>query len=172
MPAKFAFSPVAHQFLARFTLIFFFTQLALILFPLTGVQNSVAQLIGEWTHVEYSHSLLYTVNGWFDVTPFCLGLTTLSILAGMVFGFTYPSLRKRIAFFIGAGAALLILNLFRIVFVVEIGKRWGIGAADALHTFTWFVFTALAVLAWILFLMRERKTTSVMEISRFLQSNK
>ncbi len=70
------------------------------------------------------------------------------ILASIVFSLRKPEFKKKLVLFSMGFAVLFLSNFLRIYLVLLAGINYGIGAADLVHTISWFTTSALIILLW------------------------
>ncbi len=160
------------RFLICFIIIFASVETLLYFFPPLFYQEWLA----AWTAQQLSlpwNGISIDVNGVaFLVTSFCTGLTTWGLWLGLLWGFAFPKRDDKISYSILGLIGILIINSLRILLIVFVGKQWGVPAADALHTLTWFVLSAIVFGTWYYILSLHARSMNRKKIAALLLSEK
>lgn len=163
--------PVIQTFIIRFTVLFVGMELLLILFPPIGYQQWIATQIGNLLHVPVDQTFLRVGGSFFEISAFCSGFTTFALFAGLVLGFSIPSIERKIGLLLSGGLFILVLNFIRIYLVVWIGEHYSIGAAETFHMITWFVLSALVMILWFILMKKETGARNQRELAHRLIQN-
>ena len=147
-------------FLAKFFALFLILQAIVLVVDLTWMQNAIAAGVSSLDGTAYSGKFVNVKDGAFEITPSCTGLVIAAILAAVIFSMKKPDMKKKAALFLTGTAILLVLNYFRVLLVVIVGRDFGIGAAEILHVISWFVMSAGIILIWYVFTKKMTKTES------------
>jgi exosortase/archaeosortase family protein len=129
--------PWVLKFLLRFFLVFGIASTALYYLDFSFFNNWIAQLVGTWIGLEVQGNLFLIHGQSVVVANYCNGLSSASILAGIVFGFTRPELRKKLKIFLVGLLVLQVMNLLRVYFVLQIGVLYGIDHLVLAHSVSW-----------------------------------
>ena len=133
-------------FLAKFFVIYFILTALVELSDLSLLTNSIAGLAAQPLGFAVEGSVIHLDGRSFEVTNSCTGLASAAILAALVFGLRKPSFGKKLAVFLAGLAALLLLNIPRVMLVL-----FAAGAgfdANAVHVYTWFLMSGAVLAAW------------------------
>jgi len=147
-------------FLAKFFALFFVLQFLVLVADLGFLQNAISEGISAMAGLENSGKFIRVKDGAFEITPSCTGLVSAAILAAVIFSLKRPELKKKTIMLIAGTAVLLVLNYFRVLFVVIAGREFGIGAAEILHVISWFVMSAGIIIVWYWFTKKLAKIES------------
>ena len=135
-------------FLAKFFIIFGVLQTIIYFAPITPLNAWIAGFEGSLTGLESEGIRISSENANFIITNSCTGLVSGSILAAIVFGLRKPELKLKAGIFLAGAAALFLVNLARIYFVVAAGLAVSAGFAETLHTVSWFVMSGAIIALW------------------------
>ena len=152
-------------FLIKFSIIFIILTTLIELIDLSFVQNFIAQICANFSGLTFSGINIFLSNGSFVITKFCTGFLSMAILASIIFSLSKPQIEKKIKIFLIGAVALFLLNVVRIIFVLEIGKNFGVRAAEFFHIISWFSTAALIIIAWYYF---TKKITKIENFSELL----
>ena len=133
-------------FLAKFFIIYAFLTALVELADLSFLTRLVASAAAFPFGFKVLGSVVLIDGKTFAVTNACTGLSSAAILAALVFGLKKPSPGKKIAVFLAGLAALLLLNIPRVMLVLFAAES-GFDA-DAMHVFTWFLMSAAILAIW------------------------
>ena len=152
-------------FIGKFVVIFSVLEFIIFNVDMSFLQFFITQTQANFFNLQFRNNLIFVKDGTFAIVPSCTGVVSGSILAGIVFSLKKPELKKKIGVFLAGLAALLFLNYFRIMFVIWVGKEYGLEIADWVHVVTW-LFTAVFVIgAWFVV---TKKVTGVKDFQGFL----
>lgn len=172
MEKSFFKRPAIRFFLIRFFAIFILVEIFLILFPPIHYQLWLAQTIGNVLHIPVNGIFLSVNEIRFEISAFCTGLTTWGLLLGLLYGFSFPRGWGKMKYALLGLAFILVVNFFRLLAIVYIGKVSSFIAVDTLHILTWFGMSALVLAIWYRLLSRHLKTHNMEKIASFLLDEK
>ncbi|MDO8538662.1 MAG: archaeosortase/exosortase family protein [archaeon] len=135
-------------FLIKFAVIFTILTALIEIIDLTLVQNFITQLSANFLGLNFSGINIFVKEGVFAITKLCTGLLSIAILASIIFSLSKPELNKKLVIFFAGGIGLFLLNIIRVIFVLEIGKGFGVKIAELFHIISWFSTAALIIIAW------------------------
>ena len=135
-------------FVLKFFVLFSVLQLLIIIVDITTLQQWIASFAAGWAGLPSEGIGIFVKDGMFLVTENCTGLISSFILGSIIFSLQKPSFPKKITLFLLATLALLIINLFRVYFVVLIGATYGLSAGETVHVISWFVMSAAIIVLW------------------------
>lgn len=156
------------QFVLRFLIIFTLVETFLYYFPPLFYQEWLAAQTAQLLNLEWKGISILVHGSVFTITSFCTGLTTWGVWLGLVGGFSLPAWNEKIRLAILGLGGVLILNTIRIIGIVYAGKLWGVGAADALHTLTWFILSLLVLGTWITVMKKKLRASTTNQLAQKL----
>lgn len=130
------------KFFIIFTILFFLIEIL----PLSFYNNFLAQITASPLGLNYLQNKIFFENTTFIVTNLCSGLISITIFAGLIFGFKNPVLINKIIIFLLISLILLIVNIFRIFFILIMS----INGFDPefIHEVTWYLMSLLILILW------------------------
>lgn len=133
-------------FLTKFFLVFSILFILIEIFPLDFFNNFLTQITASLVGLSYLENKIFFENTTFIVTNLCSGMVSIAIFAGLVFGFKRPILINKIIIFILVSLVLLIVNIFRIIFILIMS----INGFDPefIHQITWYFMSLLILIFW------------------------
>ena len=145
--------PNAAKFLLRFFASFFVLQIFIWAVDTSFVENFYTQILGQIFQLETKGNILMTGNGTLNITKFCLGLFSVSLLGAAMFVAKPENTKSwtrttQVKLFAIGSATLLAANFLRLSIVVFSALKFGFGFADTLHVFSWFLMSAIAIGIW------------------------
>ncbi|MCX6798520.1 MAG: exosortase/archaeosortase family protein [Candidatus Diapherotrites archaeon] len=147
-PSKKNFGKKAALFLAKFFVIYGALQALLLAAPLGPLLQWIAATEAGALGLQSSGNEIIFSGFSLLIGQNCSGLMSGSVLAAIVFSLRRPGLRKKIALALGGAAALFIVNLARLYFVLLWAMDFGAGSAEAAHTATWFLMAGAIFAIW------------------------
>lgn len=151
-------------FLIKFSIIFIILTTLIELIDLSFAQNFVAQLTANFSRLNFSGINIFVKEDVFAITKLCTGFLSIAILASIIFSLSKPQIGKKIKIFLVGAVALFLLNIVRVILVLEIGKSFGASAAQLFHIISWFSTAALIIIAWYFFTKRITKIENFSEL--------
>jgi exosortase/archaeosortase family protein len=133
-------------FLAKFFAIYFFLTALVELADLSFLTQPIAGLAAQPFGFTAEGSRILVDGKGFLVTNACTGLSSAAILAALVFGLKRPPIGKKLGVFAIGLAALLLLNIPRVMLVLFAAGH-GLNA-DEVHVYTWFLMSGAILLLW------------------------
>ncbi|MCR4368771.1 MAG: exosortase/archaeosortase family protein [archaeon] len=152
-------------FLAKFFAIFALAELLLFTLDLSIIQNFIASSIALQLGLDFAGNYIFAKGGVFVIVPSCTGLVGTSVLGAIIFSLKKPEVRQKIAIFFAGAILLIILNYFRVLFVVWLGAEFGMGLAEIAHVVSWFVASSFVIVLWYFF---TKKAAGIKDFSGFL----
>jgi len=135
-------------FIVKFFILFSVLQLIILFWDLTSFQQMIASIAAGWANLRYEGIGIFVEDGVFLVTKNCTGWVSSFILGSIVFSLKKPELPKKVLLFVISTIALLIINLFRIYFVIILGANYGLYAGEIVHIISWFVMSGVIIAIW------------------------
>lgn len=163
---------VTQQFLLRFAIIFGFTQLLLATPPLRILQEWIAQITANTLGFWSMGNLVIIPKGVFEITPSCTGITSMGMFAGLLLGFSEFSLKQKIKPLLAGIIILFLVNLIRVILIVQIGYWTDIATAEKAHIISWFGMSILSAWLWYYWISRKMKTKNIIQLSQKLMEEK
>ncbi|MBI2598103.1 MAG: exosortase/archaeosortase family protein [Candidatus Diapherotrites archaeon] len=145
-------------FLIKFFAIFALFHYFLLVVNLSFFEDAIAGFQARLLGLGFEKNSVFAKDGAFLITSSCTGLVSTIILGAIIFSLKKPSRKEKIWIFFGGTALLLIVNQFRLYFVLLIGKIFGVQAAELAHIASWFATTAAIIFAWYYFTKKMTKT--------------
>ena len=152
-------------FLLKFSIIFLILTALIELIDLSIVQNFIAQITANFSRLNAIGINVFAKDGVFAITKLCTGFLSIAILASIILSLNKPELKKKFLIFFAGGIALFLLNIIRVIFVLVIGKNFGVKAAELFHIISWFSTALLIIIAWYFF---TKKITKIKNFSELL----
>ncbi len=148
VPEEENFGKKAAVFLIKFFLIYGVLQAAILLAPIGWLKAGIASLEASALGLQSEGSTIAYNSHSFEIAANCTGLMSSAVLAAIVFSLRKPGIWKKILLVAVGSAALFLLNLLRVYFVLLAATAFNPAAAETLHTATWFAVAAIILLLW------------------------
>lgn len=159
--------PEIQRFLIRFFAFFIGVEIYLYLFPPLAYQEWLAQSVASWFHAPFHEVWISVINGRFEITPSCTGLTSVSLFLGLLIGFPRIPKNKAVAGIAGL-VLILLLNYLRLVLIIGVGEQFSLEAADLIHTLSWFVLSGIAFGFWYYLIRKETRANGMRGVGKAL----
>ena len=133
-------------FLAKFFVIFFLLSQLVELIDLSFLTNFLAKVSASFLGLDFLANQIFIDGAVFIVTNSCTGLISASILGAIIFALKKPSMFNKFKLFLFGTLLLLVVNVFRIIFILYFAK---IGLdANLIHELTWYLMSGIIILIW------------------------
>lgn len=152
-------------FLIKFTLIFSVLHFLVWAVPTTLIQQWIALIQANAFNLPVNGNLMLIESQKILINPSCTGLISISIIAAIIFSLNKPEIKQKIQIFLAASAAMFVLNLLRIYFVLWVGINYGIRLISLVHEISWMTTAVFIVILWYFF---TKKITKVKEFNELL----
>jgi exosortase/archaeosortase family protein len=151
-------------FLLKFFVIFIAMVLVIEVSDFGIIQKPITFITATLSGLEFSDISVFVKDGIFLITEFCTGFLSIAVVASIVFALKKPDFSKKIAIFVASAISLFFLNIVRIFLVLEVGKNFGIKAAELFHIVSWFSTAGLIIIAWYYFTKRIAKVDNFSQL--------
>ena len=135
-------------FLAKFFIIYAALQFLILAAPLQGLKEWIAGIEAGALGLESSGATVFLAGHAFEIVANCTGLMGIAVLAAVVFSLRKPGIAKKLQLFALGAVLLFAVNLLRVYFVLLAASLWNPGAAESLHTATWFAMAGIILALW------------------------
>lgn len=142
------FRQKALKFTIKFFLIFAVLYALLFIIDFSPLENSIASLEAKALSLHAVENRVQINSELFAVTESCIGLFSGIVLFAIIFACRKPSAKTKIAIAFFGAALLFVINLFRLYFVLAIGKSYGLQAAETTHVISWLATSAFILIIW------------------------
>ncbi|MBI5553857.1 MAG: archaeosortase/exosortase family protein [Candidatus Diapherotrites archaeon] len=137
------------RFLLKFFAAYAVFQFLILAADLSALEKFITQTVAGWLNLPFDGNVLVSSSGSWAVNAQCTGLVSASILAALVLSLKKPSFPLKLLT-LGIGTVLLlVLNVFRVAFVVWAGMKWNL--AEPAHVISWMAMTAFIIGIWYAF---------------------
>ncbi|MDD3160065.1 MAG: hypothetical protein PHQ98_03795 [Candidatus ainarchaeum sp.] len=133
-------------FLLKFFLIFSTLELIIINLNLEFLTKFLTLITATITNLPFHFNQINMNGQLFIITNSCTGLTTIAMFFALIFAFNYPKLEEKIKLFLIGGLILVIINIFRIIFILKYVKLGFDG--ELIHSLTWLVMSLVCIIIW------------------------
>ena len=168
MENSFFHSSIIRQFILRFFIIFLAIETLLYYFPPLFYQEWLAKTIGNYFQLPVEGIFIWVNGVRFEISAFCVGLSTWAMWAGLVGGFSFPHNTEKIKYGLVGLIIILFFNFFRIAAIVFMGQFTGLPILETLHLLTWFAMSALVLGGWYFLLSKHARSAQSSKVARFL----
>lgn len=135
-------------FVFRFFVVVAFAYWLVWVLDFSHLENAIAAFEAALFNLDVSGNAIFIENEIFLISSYCTGLVSAGILAGVVFAFRKPRIIRKISIFVSGLFVLMFINVVRVAVVLLAGKEFGIGAAELVHSLSWFAMCAVIILLW------------------------
>lgn len=148
-------------FILKFFLIFFIIEFIVLNINIYFFNSFLAFINGSYLGLFVQGNVILLNNTKFVIDNSCTGLVSVAMLVGL----TLPLkvlLKKKLNFLFFGALLLLVINFFRIFFLLILAR---IGFdADLIHTLTWFVMSGIVIAMWYFFIKIILKAKNFSEL--------
>ena len=158
------------MFLIRFFGVYLLFYALLLAWEPTIINNSIASIESGLLHLS---GIVHTIHGNsivvnavpFEINSTCTGISSISMLLGLIFAVPRMKAKNRLYVFIVAASALIAFNMIRIYIVLWIAL---ISAefAETLHVVSWFIVAGLVLWLWYVATLKFEGEKSIMALLR------
>lgn len=133
-------------FLLKFILIFAIGTVLINILDLSNLTTFESNIVANTVGSIYVDGKIIETNNVFIITNNCLGLLTITVLAGLIFSTRRPNFEKKVVLFLLGAVFLFLINIPRLLLVV-ISARLGVDP-EFIHVITWYIMSVIALLIW------------------------
>ena len=152
-------------FLAKFAVIFFLLHTAIWIADLSSLENYLAGIEAKASSLNSEQNKIFVQGEQaLSINASCTGLISISILAGIVFAFRKPELKKKLLIFVPSALLLFFLNMGRLFLVVQTAKAYGLQAGEIVHEISWIATAVFIILLWYYFTLKATKSKKFNEL--------
>lgn len=144
-------------FLIKFFIIFAFLHTILLIVDLSIIENAIAEFGAGMYGLGSTGNRIILDGQSFVIVPSCTGLVSSIVLASIVFALKKPELEKKFLIFIVGSVLLMIMNLFRVLFVLWFAIGYGAEVAEIVHVISWFFVAIVVIALWFVLTKRVCK---------------
>lgn len=144
-------------FCAKFFLIFGIFYYAILLVNISFFENAIAAFQANLLGLNFKENQIFVNNSIFLIVSSCTGVVSTIILGSIIFSLKKPQIKEKAAIFLAGTLLLMIVNQFRLYFVLWSAILFGVQVAELVHIVSWFATTVAIIFAWFYFTKRITK---------------
>jgi len=152
-------------FLVKFSAIFLLLHAVIWIADLSYLENYLAGIEAKASSLNSEQNKIFIEEEHaLAINASCTGLISISILAGIVFAFRKPELKKKLLIFVPSALLLFFLNTGRLFLVVQTAKVYGLQAGEIVHEISWIATAVFIILLWHYFTLKATKSKKFNEL--------